>query len=284
MRRVGAHLSISGGLDKAMESMVEMGGNCLQIFSGSPRGWIGKLLEATEVKRFRNLSKTKDIRPVFIHAKYLINLASAKKELVEKSIESLKFDFRVGEMIGAAGVIVHLGSHLGRGFAAVQEQLVMNIKTILQASSGQTKFLIENSAGQKGKLCSQFREISLLLRTFNDSRLGWCYDTCHGFNAGYLLGKSSVNSLTGFDMVREAEKYDLLKSLECLHVNDSRDEFSSGHDRHANLGEGSLGLALIKKYVNYSQLKHLPLIIETPGFDGQGPDKKNLEILKSLCV
>lgn len=282
MRRIGAHLSISGGLDKAVESCVNIGGNALQIFSSSPRIWRSKLPDQAEIDRFNQLVKKDGIGPIFIHAKYLINLASDKMELVEKSIESLKFDLQVGGMIKAKGVIVHLGSHLGRGFVAVQNQVEEGIKTILQASQGQTKFLIENSAGQKGKLCSQFSEIRLLLTTIHDSRLGWCYDTCHGYNSGYLLGKNSVNSLIQFDMIEEAKKLGLLKSLACLHVNDSRDQFNSGHDRHANLGEGSLGLEGIKVYVNQPELNHLPLIIETPGFEGNGPDKKNLDILKSL--
>lgn len=273
MRRIGAHLSISGGLDKAVASIIQMGGNCLQIFSSSPRMWLNSLPKKTVTEKFRNLCVIHDIRPTFIHAKYLINLASDKKELVEKSIQSLKFDMQVGEMIKAKGVIVHLGSHLGRGFIAVQDQLVESIKTILQASSGTTKFLIENSAGQKGKLCSQLSDISLLLRTINDSRLGWCYDTCHGWGAGFSFGKDMENTL---------QQFDLVKSLVCLHVNDSKGIFNGGLDRHENLGEGKMGLKELAKFVNYPAFRILPLIIETPGFDNKGPDKKNISILKNL--
>lgn len=275
MRRIGAHLSISGGLDKAVEATVRMGGNALQIFSGSPRGWEGKLPDEKEIKKFRDLCTVGDIRPIFIHAKYLINLGSPQPELVEKSIQSLKFDMQTAGLIGAEGVIVHLGSHLGRGFEAVQDQLVKSIKSILQASSGPTKFLIENSAGQKGKICSQLSEISLLLRTINNSRLGWCYDTCHGWGAGIFFGKDLENTLLQFDLV---------KSLVCLHINDSKGVLGGGLDRHENLGEGKLGLKELAKFVNYPAFRALPLIIETPGFCGQGPDKKNLEILKSLIV
>ena len=266
MRRIGAHVSISGGLDEAVERIRKMGGNCLQIFSSSPRSWIGTPLVCGQVA---------DIRPIFIHAKYLINLGSPQPELVEKSIQSLKFDMQAAELIGAKGVIVHLGSHLGRGFEAVQDQLAESIKTILQASPGEVKFLIENSAGQKGKICSQFSEISLLLRTINDSRLGWCYDTCHGWGAGISFGKDWENTLHEFDLV---------KSLVCLHINDSKGVLGGGLDRHENLGEGKMGLKELARFVNYPAFTTLPLIIETPGFDGQGPDKKNLDILKSLCV
>jgi len=266
MRRIGAHVSISGGLDKAVERIVQMGGNCLQVFSSSPRSWTG-----TPLVR----GKVSDIRPIFIHAKYLINLGSPQPELVEKSIQSLKFDLRVAELIGAEGVIVHLGSHLGRGFSSIQEQLVKSIKAILQDSPAGVELIIENSAGQKGKICSQLSEISLLLRTIDDSRLGWCYDTCHGWGAGISFGKDLENTL---------QQFDLVKSLVCLHINDSKGVLGGGLDRHENLGEGKLGLKELGKFVNYPAFRALPLIIEAPGFDGNGPDKKNLEILKSLCV
>lgn len=273
MRRIGAHLSIAGGLDKAVANIIKMGGNCLQIFSASPKSWAmppftGKKVTAVE--------------PVFIHAKYLINLASDKKELLEKSIASLKYDLQVANLIGAVGVIVHLGSHQGRGFEAVKTELISSINDILQASQGKAQLIIENSAGQKGKLCSQLLEIKLILESVNSPKLTWCLDTCHAFNAGYSLGKASENTLIRNDIVIEAKKLGILNRLVCLHVNDSRDDFASGHDRHANLGEGKMGLKLLSQYVNHPKLKFLPLIIETPGFDRSGPDKKNLDILKSL--
>ena len=275
MRRLGAHLSIAGGLYRAVERMVKMGGNCLQVFSASPKSWepptiAGRIPAAA--------------RPGFIHAKYLINLASDNPELLKKSIASLKYDLRVADLIGAVGVIVHLGSHQGRGFEAVKTELISSINNILQASQGKARLIIENSAGQQGKLCSQLLEIKLILESVDSHKLAWCLDTCHSFNAGYSLGKASENTLMHSDIVSEAKKLGILSQLVCLHVNDSRDEFGSGHDRHANLGEGKMGLKLLSQYVNHPKLKHLPLIIETPGFDKSGPDKKNLDILKSLCV
>ncbi len=284
MRRIGAHLSIAGGLDKAVESIVAKGGNCLQIFSSSPRGWIAPPPASDVVTKFKQLCAKHDIHPIFIHAKYLINLASDREELVEKSIASLKYDLQVANLIGAVGVIVHLGSHQGRGFEAVKAGLTRSINNILQATQGPSQLIIENSAGQQGKLCSQLSEIKSIFSTVRSGRLAWCLDTCHAYNAGYSLGKGSGNRLIQKDIVAEAKRLEILESLVCLHVNDSRDEFDSGHDRHANLGEGKMGRELLARYVNHPQLKNLPLIIETPGFDKMGPDKKNLDILKSLCV
>ena len=273
MRPVGAHLSIAGGLDKAVERLVKIGGNCLQVFSSSPKSWelptiTGRLPAAAQ--------------PAFIHAKYLINLGTDKPDLLQKSIASLKYDLQTAALIGAQGVIVHLGSHMGRGFKAVFQQVTESIEIILKYSNTNSLLIIENSAGQQGKLCSQLKEIKLIFSTVNNSRLAWCLDTCHAFNAGYSIGSASGNSLMQNDIVLEASRLDLVGRLVCLHVNDSRDEFASGHDRHANLGEGKMGLKILAEYVNHPKLKHLPLILETPGFNGNGPDKKNLEILKSL--
>jgi len=275
MRRIGAHLSIAGGVDKAVERLAKMGGNCLQVFSASPKSWevptiSGKLPAAA--------------RPGFIHAKYLINLASDREDLLKKSIASLTYDLRVANLIGAVGVIVHLGSHQGRGFEAVKVALTHSINNILQDTQGPARLIIENSAGQQGKLCSQLSEIKSIFGSVNSPRMAWCLDTCHAYNAGYSLGKGSENWLIHSDIVTEATRLDLVGRLICLHVNDSRDDFASGHDRHANLGEGKMGKELLAQYVNHPKLRHLPLIIETPGFDKTGPDKKNLDILKSLCV
>jgi deoxyribonuclease-4 len=243
--------------------------------------WLAALPKDEVVKKFRELASKHDVQPIFIHAKYLINLASSNKELVAKSVASLKYDLNVANLIGARGVIVHLGSHLGRGFDAVKVELSRSISSILQDAKGSSELIIENSAGQQGKICSQLSEIKYLFGAVDRHRLTWCLDTCHAFNAGYTLGVPSENPLIQNDIVAEARKLNILDRLVCLHVNDSRDNFASGHDRHANLGEGKMGNQLAQ-YVNHPLLKRLPLIIETPGFDGNGPDSKNLDILRSL--
>lgn len=282
MRRVGAHLSTAGGIFKAVENVSSKGGNALQIFSSSPRMWFASPPAEADVAKFKEKCTELDVSPVVIHAKYLVNLASDNPDLQVKSVASLKHDLKVGNMIGAMGIVVHLGSHQGRGFESASEQMVQLIKSILQDSSGDTMFLIENSAGQKGKIASQLSEISLLIKAVGDSRLGWCMDTCHAFAAGYTCGEASGNSLYRNDIVGEAESLGILDKLKVLHVNDSRDEFGSGRDRHDNLGEGKMGLEVLSAFVNHPKLKHLPLITEAPGFDGMGPDERNISILKNL--
>lgn len=281
MRRLGAHLSIGGGLDKAVERTVAIGGNCLQIFSGSPRGWQMKLPSKEEAERFKNLCIKHDVKPIFIHAKYLVNLASDKKRLVNISVKSLVHDLKAAKLIGAKGVIVHLGSHQGRGWQRVKAQVLREIKAILQASPKGVELIIENTAGEKGKIPSHLEEIGLILKSIRDRRLSWCLDSCHAYAAGYSLGKSWGNTLIENDIFKAIKKAGILKQLVCLHVNDSKGKIGSHIDRHADLGKGEIGLEGLKVFVNQPQVKHLPMIIETPG-NGAGPDKKNLDILKRL--
>jgi len=153
-------------------------------------------------------------------------------------------------------------------------------------------FLIENSAGQKGKIASDLEEITELLSMVNNPRLAWCLDTCHAHAAGYRLvesGRIGVGQAELFEekeksLVAEIERLGLWKSLACVHVNESRDTFGSGRDRHANLGEGEIGDEVLREFLAIKKLKDLPLILEVPGFDKKGPDKENVLLLKKLVL
>lgn len=277
MRRVGAHLSCAGGYENGLLNAERVGADTLQIFSGSPRVWARKPLNPVELEHFAKQADERDIRPLFVHALYLVNLASETKESVQKSIDVLIQELKFGKYIRSAGVIVHLGSHQGRGWEAVREEVARSIKEIITASESPTPFLIENSAGQKGKLCSDLSEIRWLLDKVNEPTLGWCYDTCHGWCAGYQAFGNEGNSL--FDTI---EKLDLWHSLGCLHANDSRDPFASGKDRHANILQGSIPKEEWTALLNEPRLAHVPIITEVPGLDGEGPDKANVDMLRSL--
>ncbi|MEK7458292.1 MAG: deoxyribonuclease IV [Patescibacteria group bacterium] len=275
-RRLGAHLSVAGGLVSAAQNMISMSGNCLQIFSGSPRSWTRKPLEQAKADAYKTFCKDHNFGPTFIHALYLINLSGDRDDLIHHSIDALTYDLQYSSQIGASGVIVHLGSHLGKGFEAVFDVLVKRMREILDATPTNSTLLIENSAGQKGKLCSDFADIQRLytaLPTYVEKqRLAWCFDTCHGFAAGYDLAHID----------QEMKKHDLLNSLKVIHLNDSRDPFNSGRDRHENIGKGLIGENGMKSVAQNPAFAHLPLILEVPGFDGNGPDAKNIEIVKNL--
>jgi len=276
-RRIGAHLSTSGGVDKAVVRAKKIGANSLQVFSGSPRMWRRTSLDKIDVITVKQAQEKLDVTPIFTHALYLINLASDNPELVEKSVTALKHDLNFDTHIGGAGVIVHLGSHQGRGFAAAQKQVAQQLKAILTDTSEDSHLLVENAAAHNGKVGGRLEEVAWLLKEVGSPRLGWCFDTCHGFAAGYtLIGEGEDSALAMM------EKLELISSLRCLHVNDSKDPLGSGRDRHANIGDGQIPTADLKEFLNDPRLAKLPIITEAPGLDGTGPDEANIRRLKSL--
>ncbi len=275
MRRVGAHVSTASSLTNALKNTTSIGGNCLQIFAGSPRSWARKLYDEKEVSVFLTESKKLNYTPTFIHALYLVNLASDNPNLVNKSVDSLIIDLKNGRLINSAGVIVHLGSHQGRGFPSARDQVASTIRQIINATN-KTPFVIENSAGQKGKIGS-LPEIGELFAKVNHPRLKLCLDSAHLFEAGYdLRNLSAIDNL-----VNELSDQGLTRHLVCLHVNDSKTDFNSRNDQHANLGDGKIGLLGLSQFVNHPTFADLPIILEVPG-DFGFPDAKQIAIAKSL--
>lgn len=265
VRRVGGHVSAAGGLANAIKNTQNIGGNCLQIFAGSPRSWARKLYSDSEANKFKEELAKKDFNPVFIHALYLVNLGTDNPDLLKKSFDSLLFDLKKGDLIKSAGVIVHLGSHQGRGFESVKSQIVDQISKLLDATTS-TPFLIENSAGQKGKIGS-FEEISDIFKEIKSEKLGICLDSAHLFESGKNIS--------------DIERFELLDQVKCLHLNDSKTDFDSRNDQHANLGDGKIGLESLSRFINLPQLSSVPVILEVPGELGF-PDAKNISIAKSL--
>lgn len=276
VRRIGGHVSTAGGLINSVANTIAIGGNCLQIFAGSPRMWFRKPYADAEVQLFKKNVLEKDINPVFIHALYLVNLASLNSDLFEKSVNSLVMDLTNGSRIGSGGVIVHIGSHLGNGFESVKDQLVASLHRILSLTDG-CDLLLENDAGQNGKIGS-IEELGYLVTQVNNPRLKVCLDTAHLFESGVDLRElSSVESFVG-----GLKKNNLLNKLACIHLNDSATDLDSHRDNHADLGKGKIGLIGLANFVNHPELSHLPLILETPGETKQGPDQINIAIAQSL--
>jgi len=288
--RIGAHVSAAGGVEKAIERAAAIGANCVQVFSGSPRVWQRPQLEAFDPTKIAAISQEKDVQPIFTHSLYLVNLASDNPELVAKSVKALCFDLAFDARIGGAGVIVHLGSHQGRGWEAVKEQVAQQVGEIIAKSPHQAHFLIENAAGQKGKIGGDLDEVRWLLDQVASDQLGWCFDTCHASAAGYGLGqkqgqfpaeRENAERLTALE---EIERLELWSSLRCVHVNDSKDPFGSGRDRHQNLGDGTIPTADLQYFLNHDLINDKPLILEVPGMTEVGPDQENVNRLKKLVA
>lgn len=276
--KCGAHVSIAGGLPRAIENAVKIDAQCIQIFSSSPGQWNEPKHKQELIKKFIEQKKLHQIDPVFIHAKYLINLVSDKSWLADQSVRSLVADLHFSNEIGATGVIVHLGSHQGRGYETAKKTLVNTVEEVLEKTPRETRLIVENSAGQKGKLSSTMEEIADLFGAVSRKRLALCLDTCHLFAAGYdVRDKGVVDSL-----IHELRASRLLERLVVIHINDVKDPLGSHRDRHENLGEGQIGFDGLKTFVTHPMFRHLPKIIETPGFDQKGPDERNVVILNEL--
>lgn len=276
MRHIGAHVSIAGGLPNSVENILKIEGNCLQIFAGSPRLWFRKPFSENEVKIFLAGVKENSLGSVFIHALYLVNLATQNPEMFEKSINSLVVDLQNGARINSSGVIIHIGSHLGAGFDTIKDQLVAALQRILAETEG-CDLVLENAAGQNGKIGS-LEELSFLIKNVEDPRLKICLDTAHLFAGGIDLRGETEN----VKLIKKLNNLGLLDKLVCLHLNDCASDLDSHRDIHANIGEGKIGLTGLKTFVNQKELSHLPLILEVPGENKAGPDLRNIVLVRGL--
>lgn len=284
MSKLGAHLSIAGGYTKALERTSEIGGNCLQIFSSSPRSWIKPNPDNDEIKQFKTLKSKLNIDPIYFHSSYLINLADGN-QIGNNSKKSLLADMQTAQSLGIKGVVVHLGSYRNQEIneeipleiiSSSYNILIKNIKDVLEKAPKNILLIIEN-AGTK-KVGQTLDEIAKIIGDVNDDRVRVCFDTCHLHAARYNL--STSETLNQF--LNIFNSFIGINKLELWHINDSKDPFGSHRDRHENIGQGHVGTEVFRLLVNHSLTKDLPFIIETPGFNEKGPDKENLDILKSM--
>ncbi len=295
---VGGHVSIAGGYKEALPRAAAIGGNALQMFSGSPRGWNFAKTTPEDAKAFREEAKKLGIESCYFHASYLVNLADDGPN-GKHSVDALIAELEVAEQLGVWGSIIHLGSFKEEKKDAKDlmpnlfdvkassptyvkheryDLLISNIKAVLKKAPKDVHFIIEDMGMRK--IGRSLDEIAQIVKDVNDPRVRVCLDTCHLHVAGYDL--STKKKLD--DFLAMFDKNIGLDKLECFHINDSRDEFGSLRDRHDNIGEGKVAKDVFKLIVNHPKLKHLPFLLEVPGFDDSGPDKKNVEILKSLIL
>jgi deoxyribonuclease-4 len=273
--RIGAHVSISGGVEKAIERQEGAGGNCGQIFAGSPRTW--KVSSYEDGEKFDELREEEDQNPYVIHSTYLVNLATPKDDLFEKSLICLQSELKAAEKLGIEYVVFHPGAHTGSGRENGIERIAEGIEE-LEIPENVT-LLLENTAGKGttlGKSMGELREMIEACDTERDN-IGVCIDTCHAHAAGYELSEQE-----GFeDFLQEVEEDLGLEKVEVLHLNDSKDEKGSEKDNHEHIGQGNIGLEGFRNVVNSEKLKHKPMILETPVEDDRGY-AENIEELREL--
>jgi deoxyribonuclease IV len=275
---IGAHVSPAGGLPKAIERGVERGARAIQIFNQSPRMWKPTTYRDEDVAAFRQAMSDSPIEAVLIHAVYLLNCASDDPEIRAKSLRSLTHSLRVGNAIGASGVVLHPGSaktgHVGEAIARAGK----TIAEALKKSEG-CELHLENTAGTGGTLGRSFDELAALLEASGGGeRLGVCLDSCHLLASGY-----DIRTIKGMSsMLSEATRKLGRGKIRSLHLNDSQTPLGSNRDRHANLGAGELGEQGCMAFLSAPGLQKLPCVLETPGENREGPGRKEIELAIKL--
>lgn len=275
---IGAHVSTAGGLKNAVANAQEIGAQCFQIFGASPRTWWAKQPDKAAVEEYKTALKEAGLGPVFLHAAYLVNLGSTPDNY-QKSVRSLSDHLAIADAIGAQGLIFHIGSATGHPYDEALKQVVKGMKEVLKNVPGKTQLIMENCAGGGTKIGTNAREIGGLLKAVKSSRVKVCLDTAHSFESGEIMEYTKGNVKTFLDVYDE---YVGLDAIACFHINDSKTLAGSFHDRHENIGEGHIGLEGFKNLAADKRMKNLPWIMEVPGFDDEGPDKRNVEILKGI--
>jgi deoxyribonuclease-4 len=274
----GAHVSSSGGIDTAIDRIVAMGGDCVQVFTQSPRTWRLTNHKPEAIERFRAKRRAGGIGGVACHALYLNNLAAPNDEVYEKSMQTLGNTVDVARAIEADAVVFHVGSHMGAGFEAGLQRASAALAQILERCAGDTWLCMENSAGAGGTIGRSLEELAVLLeRLDHHPRLGVCLDSCHLYASGYdVTDRGAVDEL-----VAELDGRIGLDRLRALHVNDSAAELGSNRDRHANIMEGVMGENL-GAFLAHPAFQHLSAYLEVPGEDKHGPDAKEIQKLRDL--
>ena len=276
--RLGAHVSASGGVDLAIDRAVEIGAEAVQIFVSPPQGWAFKPMDEKRTFDFKAKALEFDIGPNVLHGIYLVSLGTQNKENLRKGIQALVNYMNAAYDLGMLGVIFHLGSHGGSGFEAVFRQIIESINRVLDNSPEEVSLIMENSAGMGNHIGSKFDELGAIIREVGSPRVKICLDTQHSFAAGYNL----TTDLNVAEVMKNFDKEIGLDNLVTVHCNDSKIPLSGGVDRHENLGEGKMGLSAFQAIMSNSAFKDLPFYLEVPGFQGKGPDKENLDLLKSI--
>jgi deoxyribonuclease IV len=276
--KIGAHVRSGGGVDKAIDRALEMGAEAIQIFSGAPYAWKRKIYKQEEVDAFLQKSEATGIGPAFIHALYLVNLASSDPALLGRSYDALVAEMKAASLINAGGVIFHIGSHMGAGYEARFNQVVETVQRIIENTPADAYLVLENAAGMGGAIGSKFAELGTIIREAGSDRVKVCLDTQHSFAAGH-----EVRTRDGLDkMMQEFDREVGLDKLVAVHANDSKIPLGGGVDRHQNIGEGEIGRDGFVNILSHPAFKEVPFLLEVPGIEDDGPDKENVERLKAL--
>jgi deoxyribonuclease-4 len=280
MVRLGVHVSVAGGVDRAVPRAREKGCDAFQIFSSPPRKWRSNPIPSDSAERFIALQEQYRISLAVDHMPYLPNLASANDDVYAKSVEALARELERCQVLGIPYLVTHLGSHLGGGRESGLSRIAGALQTVFSKCDSDTVLLLENGAGTKNSMGSNFSDIAAVLefQPTNRRRLGVCLDTCHLHAAGYDLRTSSALQAT----LDQFEDCIGLESLRLIHLNDCKGAIGSHLDRHEHIGLGQIGEAGFRAILCHPALIDLAMILETP-VDARRDDKGNLAEARRLA-
>ncbi|MDG6954523.1 MAG: deoxyribonuclease IV [Nitrososphaerota archaeon] len=275
---VGLHISAAGSLDLAFDRAAEIGATTFQIFTRNPNQWKFKPIPDETVAAFRQKRKESAFGQVVDHMPYLPNLASSERSTMKISRFTLGEEVKRCDSLGIDYLVVHLGSHLGKGAAVGVANIASACDEALAGSEGKTEILLENMAGQKNCVGARFEEIrGILDKTTERSRVGVCLDSCHLFAAGFDLRNEEAVGGT-MELFNEIVGFERLK---IIHLNDSKGPLGSRLDRHENIGEGKIGRKGIRALLRYPGMAERPIIMETPYEDYKTMDK-SIALVRAL--
>lgn len=278
--RLGAHMSIAGGVSRALERGHSIGCEAIQMFTKNQRQWKARPLDAEEIERFKLKQAETGIRPVVAHDTYLINLGSPDETRWQKSLQSYIIELERCEALSIPYLVMHPGSHLGSGEEAGLRCIAEGLNRTHAATAGfGVVTLLETTAGQGTNLGYRFEQLAAIREMVEEAeRVAVCFDTCHAFAAGYDLRtpEAYAETMAEFDRVLG------LDLLRCFHLNDSKKGLGSRVDRHQHIGQGLLGLEPFRLLLNDPRFVHLPGLLETPKGPEMLEDVENLRVLRGL--
>lgn len=275
---LGAHMSISGGLDKALLRGSKTGCRTIQLFTKSPNRWEERILDESERERFIALRKKLAISPVISHNSYLINIASPDRHIYDKSLNALLLEMKRCEELDLDYLVMHPGAHKGSGEISGIKRISEAIDTVHQKTEGyRVRIALENTAGQGTVLGNTLSQIEKIFDGVSESsKLAFCLDTCHIFAAGYDIRNEAVYTR----LFGEINDRIGLENLKVIHMNDSGRECGSRVDRHEDIGRGKMGEKPFRWIMNDERFLKVPKIIETP----ERSDRYNLRLLRQFVA
>ena len=278
--RLGAHMSIAGGVANAFDRGERAGCEAMAIFLKNNNQWAGKPLTDEDRLMFRRRQRETKIRPVVAHNGYLINLCSPNEAIARRSFEAMLDELRRAEFLGVGDLALHPGAPQELGEAEGLRRVAEALSALIEQTPGsRVRLLLETTAGQGSTLGWKFEHLAELIeRTRGRRRLGVCLDTCHIFNAGYDIRSTRAYEAT----MREFDRVVGLRRIRAFHLNDSKTAFAARRDRHEHIGRGQIGLEGFRHLVNDERFAPLPGILETPKGEDLAEDIENLRVLRSL--